>query len=45
MATRYVYDEALGFCMQCFQLYKHTWKKMWDLNEEAIDVGDIFQGK
>jgi hypothetical protein len=42
MAKGYMYDEALGFCMQYLSLYEHTRRRMSDSEEEATNVGEVF---
>ncbi len=44
MVMGYMYDEALGFCTEYFSLYKRTQRRMWDLEEELADVGEVLQG-
>jgi hypothetical protein len=44
MASGYMYDEALGFCMEYFALYSHTRCCIWDANEEEVDVGEVLVG-
>ncbi len=42
MAKGYMYDEALGFCMEYLSLYEHTHRRMSDPKEEATNVGEVF---
>jgi hypothetical protein len=44
MALGYMYDEALGFCMNYFALYPHTRRHIWDANEEEANVGEVLVG-
>jgi hypothetical protein len=44
MASCYMYDEALGFCMEYFALYPHTRCCIWDANEKKVDVGEVLVG-
>jgi len=44
MTSNYMYDEALGFCIEYFALYPHTKHHMWDLNEEECDVREVLHG-
>jgi hypothetical protein len=39
-----MYDEALGFCIEYFTLYPHIERRMWELNEEERDVGEVLHG-
>jgi hypothetical protein len=34
MASSYMYDETLGFCIKYFALYSHTRHHIWNANEE-----------
>jgi hypothetical protein len=45
MAMGYMYNEAFGVCTEYFLLYKHTQRRMWDLEEELANVGEVFQGR
>jgi hypothetical protein len=44
MASRYMYDEALGFCTKYFALYLNMCPHMWDVNEEDADIGEVLEG-
>jgi hypothetical protein len=44
MASGYMYDEALGFCMEYFSLYPYTRCCTWDVNEEEANVGEVLVG-
>jgi hypothetical protein len=44
MASNYMYDKALGFCIEYFALYLHTHHHMWDANEEEVDIGEVLEG-
>jgi hypothetical protein len=41
----YMYDEALGFFIEYLSLYEHTRRRMWDLEEEVTNVGEVFRGE
>ncbi len=41
----YMYDEVLRFCTKYSSLYERTRRKMWDLDEELADVGEVIQRK
>jgi hypothetical protein len=41
----YMYDEALGFCTKYLSLFEHTRKRMWNLDEELANVGEVIEGK
>jgi hypothetical protein len=41
IASKYMYDEALGFCIEYFAWYPHTKHQMWDAEEEEVDVGEV----
>jgi hypothetical protein len=43
MASSYIYDEALGFCIKYFALYLHAHHHMWDVNEEEVDIGEVLE--
>ena len=47
MATEYMVDESLGFCIEYFSLYKHCTRQVWDPEEETRDNGQLLmdQGK
>jgi hypothetical protein len=37
MAMGYMYDEALGFCMEYFSLYEHTRRRrVWDFSTKIV---------
>jgi hypothetical protein len=40
MATRYMYDEVLGFA-----LYPHTRRRMWDSDEEETNNSEFLEGQ
>ncbi len=40
----YMYDEALGFCMEYLSLYEHTRRRVWDPEEKAANVDEVLQG-
>jgi hypothetical protein len=42
-AFGYMYDEVVGFCMECFALYPHTQRQMWDPNEEEKDNNEVLE--
>ncbi len=44
MATKYMYDEALGFTTKYFTLYLHTTCHIWGMNQEEVDVGQCLVG-
>ncbi len=44
MASGYMYDEALGFCMEYFALYPHIRHHIWDANEKETNVGEVLVG-
>lgn len=44
MASGYVADEALGFCKEYFQLYSHSSRRIWDLDQELRDSGEVLLG-
>jgi hypothetical protein len=44
MASSYMYDETLGFCMEYFALYPHTRCHIWDAIEKKTDVGEVLVG-
>ncbi len=44
MASRYMYDEALGFFNKYFTWYPHTRHQMWDANKEKVDSGEVLVG-
>ncbi len=44
MAFGYMYDEALGFCIEYFALYLHMCCRMWDINEEEADIDEVLEG-
>jgi hypothetical protein len=44
MASRYMYDEAFGFCTKYFAWYPHTRHRMWDANKEEVDCGEVLVG-
>jgi hypothetical protein len=43
MASSYMYDEALWFCMEYFALYSHTQCQMWDPDEEEKDNNEVLE--
>jgi hypothetical protein len=45
IAMGYMYDEVLRFCIKYSSLYEHMQRKMWDLDEELANVGEVIQGK
>lgn len=45
MASGYVVDEALGFCTEYFSLYRHTQRRIWDLEQELRDTSEVVIGK
>ncbi len=45
IASRYMYDEVLGFRTEYFAWYPHIRRQMWDAKEEEIDAGEILIGK
>ncbi len=45
IAFGYIYDEALGFCTEYFRWYPHTRHRMWAVEEEEIDIGEVLVGK
>jgi hypothetical protein len=44
MASRYMYDEAVGFCTKYFAWYPHTRQRMWDANKKKVDCGEVLVG-
>lgn len=44
MAQGYATDEALGFCTEYFDLYPHSTRRMWDLDEELSVSGELLLG-
>jgi len=44
MALGYMYDEALVFTIEYVALYPHTRCRIWDVNEEEVDVGEVLRG-
>ena len=45
MASGYMIDEKLGFCIEYFSLYEHTKSRVWDAEEELRDSGECLLGK
>jgi hypothetical protein len=45
MASGYMIYEYLGFCIEYFSLYKHTKRRIWDLDQELKDTSKVVQGK
>ncbi len=45
MANGYMYDEALGFYIEYFALYPHTWHWMWDPNEKEANNNEVLKGR
>ena len=45
MASGYMIDESLGFCIEYFCLYKHSKSKVWDPKEELKDSGESSGGQ
>jgi hypothetical protein len=45
MASGYMIDESLGFCTEYLALYKHTKRKVWDLEQELKDTSEVVQGR
>jgi hypothetical protein len=41
MASRYMYDKALGFTIEYLALYPHTRNRIWDVDKEEADVGEV----
>jgi hypothetical protein len=39
IALGYMYDETLSFTIEYLMLYAHTTRRIWDVNEEEVDVG------
>jgi hypothetical protein len=44
MAMGYTWDASLGFITEYLDLYPHTRRRMWDLNEEEMVAGEVLQG-
>ena len=44
MALGYNVDNSLGFCIEFFQLYPHSRRRIWDSNKEIHDVGEKLMG-
>ena len=45
IANGYMFDEALGFCMEYLKLYPFTRRRIWDDDEEPGDCGELLEGK
>jgi hypothetical protein len=41
MASGYMYDKALGFTTEYLALYPHTRNRIWDVDKEKADVGEL----
>ncbi len=44
MASRYMYDEALGFITKYLALYPHTRRRIWDANKEEANANEMLNG-
>ena len=38
-------DKSLGFCIEYFLLYKHSRRRVWDLEEEKRNNGELLMGQ
>lgn len=36
IASGYIYEETLGFCIESFELYEHTSWRVWESNEDDL---------
>lgn len=36
MAERYIFDEALGLCIEYMQNFEATRRRIWDVNEDGV---------
>ena len=45
MASGYMIDESLGFCIEYFELYEHSRSRVWDAEEELKDSSECLLGK
>ena len=44
MALDYNIDDSLGFCTEFFQLYPHSKRRIWDVDEELRDAREKLMG-
>lgn len=45
MASGYRDDEALGFATEYFADFPHSSRRIWDVEEELRDSGELVMGK
>jgi hypothetical protein len=45
IASEYMYDEALAFCIMYFAWYPHIRCWMWDAKEQEVNIREILVGK
>ena len=45
MAQGYMYEEAIGFVTEHFQMYPAKARVIWDMEEDEQDVGEVMEGQ